>query len=903
VGNHPGLPGPRSQDPAKPKSDTIPPADTRTPSLSTDLSKGSMMIVDRRINPADEALARGECLPIPRVPSTQNGGGMSTKRTFFISRTGVDRHWAELIASVVKDAGHEAIHQDEHFGIGESFSHNMMLAAESDCTIAVLSPAYFRSEHCLAELHAALASDPIGMHGRIMPVLVAPCELPRLLGHLAYLDLVGAGDDTARKRFLDALLKHGKLDRSKLLLHGRTRRVVEQANRNRSAMLEKVRNIWITGFLQKSLTYETRILLGLSERPEAVARPLDLLVQRPDQGERPLPPGTQVVKVFDEMGQALLILGAPGSGKTTLLLELTSDLLERATHDPEHPIPVVFPLSTWAQSRKPLADWLVDELNLRYDINVKISQEWVEADQVLPLLDGLDEVTAEHRAACVEAINTFRHAHGLLPVVISSRTTDYKTLPALLRLQGAIVVQPLTHHQVDSYLTDIGLTGEIVSRAIRDDPTLSELLDTPLMLSIVTVAYADPSGSQPQMSGTIEERRDRLFGAYVKTMFRRRSTERRYTPEQTVNWLGWLGRQMIEHEQTVFYVERVQYNWLPPRHRAWPLRVCYCLVAGLTLGFVGGVFEWAVLSVAGLLEILRRYWELGRTDGLTASVIVGTLSVVSVYGILTGCGVGCLGVVVGLLDATLNKTIKLAETIEFSLLNVIKYSFIKFTRFIFYAMLVGFISAFSLASAALEVVRGPAYGLLLGLLWGVGFGLVCGLLGLIIGLLILLSKGFSVNEIETRAIPNQGIHLSARNALVSGLLSALSVTLLFATAFSLITYIFNKSPIELLNGLVGGLLFGSFVGLASALAVGLKAGGLACLKHLAFRLLLVRNGFSPWNYVKFLDYAAGRILLRKVGGGYAFIHRMLLEYFATRYVEPSTEMKPFAKPFSMEMEV
>jgi hypothetical protein len=28
------------------------------------------------------------------------------------------------------------------------------------------------------------------------------------------------------------------------------------------------------------------------------------------------------------------------------------------------------------------------------------------------------------------------------------------------------------------------------------------------------------------------------------------------------------------------------------------------------------------------------------------------------------------------------------------------------------------------------------------------------------------------------------------------------------------------------------------------------------------------------------DYASEQVLLRKVGGGYIFIHRMLLEYFA-----------------------
>jgi len=44
---------------------------------------------------------------------------------------------------------------------------------------------------------------------------------------------------------------------------------------------------------------------------------------------------------------------------------------------------------------------------------------------------------------------------------------------------------------------------------------------------------------------------------------------------------------------------------------------------------------------------------------------------------------------------------------------------------------------------------------------------------------------------------------------------------------------------------------------------------------------------APLHYVHFLDYAAGRIFLRKVGGGYIFVHRLLLEYFAS--LEPEEE--------------
>jgi hypothetical protein len=39
-----------------------------------------------------------------------------------------------------------------------------------------------------------------------------------------------------------------------------------------------------------------------------------------------------------------------------------------------------------------------------------------------------------------------------------------------------------------------------------------------------------------------------------------------------------------------------------------------------------------------------------------------------------------------------------------------------------------------------------------------------------------------------------------------------------------------------------------------------------------------------------------RILLRKVGGGYMFIHRMLMEWFAARNVEPGTMTKKDLSP-------
>jgi hypothetical protein len=56
----------------------------------------------------------------------------------------------------------------------------------------------------------------------------------------------------------------------------------EQFRRNRRQMLEKVRLIWIKGLLEPSLYQFAHVELGLETRPDAVVRPFDILVQRPE---------------------------------------------------------------------------------------------------------------------------------------------------------------------------------------------------------------------------------------------------------------------------------------------------------------------------------------------------------------------------------------------------------------------------------------------------------------------------------------------------------------------------------------------------------------------------------------------------------------------------------------------
>ena len=66
-----------------------------------------------------------------------------------------------------------------------------------------------------------------------------------------------------------------------------------------------------------------------------------------------------------------------------------------------------------------------------------------------------------------------------------------------------------------------------------------------------------------------------------------------------------------------------------------------------------------------------------------------------------------------------------------------------------------------------------------------------------------------------------------------------------------------------------------------ALQILLAYGGIAVIEHYLLRWYLWRDGDPPLNLVSFLDYATERIFLRKIGGGYMFSHRLLLDHFAS----------------------
>ena len=387
------------------------------------------------------------------------------------------------------------------------------------------------------------------------------------------------------------------------------------------------------------------------------------------------------------------------------------------------------------------------------------------------------------------------------------------------------------------------------------------------------------------------ERRDHLFESYVNQMLRRRAADPCYTADQTGHWLTWMAHQMDSHGHAVFYLERLQLDWLPPMQQLIVL-ICYALGVSLFGGLVCGLgVGMGVVLVCGQFFGLGVGLRFGRNFGLIVGLGGAT-------GVLMGFGL---------------KSIKNYDIIS---VDEVNWLWSRFRHGVSDAML---------GRPVRGLIGGLVCGLYGGYLFGSLGGIFFGMLGMLYGglygglffglggclsvaLFVGMEAGLTVSEIETKADPNAGIRRSARNALrmalVGGLIFGLIFALFFGLFFGLGVWLF-LGPLGgqagwTVGGLVGGVFFGLVGGLFFGLFFGLRAGGDTYLKHIVLRFWLIRNGSTPRNYVKFLDYAADRILLRKVGGGYMFIHRMLLEYFAARYVDPSVAGTPRLSPPATE---
>jgi hypothetical protein len=193
-------------------------------------------------------------------------------------------------------------------------------------------------------------------------------------------------------------------------------------------------------------------------------------------------------------------------------------------------------------------------------------------------------------------------------------------------------------------------------------------------------------------------------------------------------------------------------------------------------------------------------------------------------------------------------------------------------------MVLGFTLAFGLLGVMSSLRSGTIERLLVGLGIGLSIGLSIGSLSWLIG---GLKSSVVKQEVSQRSYPNAGIRFSGWNAARMGLSCGLVFGGLYGIFFSVIGW-FAFTPDPSYGLTKAGIMFGSMIGVLIGLGL---YGGPVTIQHYTLRWVLKWANVLPYAFqnrrlVAFLDAMHDRILLRRVGGGWMFVHRSLLEHFA-----------------------
>jgi hypothetical protein len=706
-----------------------------------------------------------------------------------------------------------------------------------------------------------------------------------------FLDRVRTAHVVSEFRDADELATRVAVDLHKWLLARKLRGALDDADRDLAAVAGRVRQSWIKGVLERAVTDERRIQLGTAMASEAVAAAWSRHVTVMD-GDNVVTTAADdpIASIFDDASRSLLILGAPGSGKTMTLLELTRDLLHFYEARIEQSIPVVLSLASWQPTPDGFAGWAIRELRSQYFVPRDVALRWLAEGRLYLMLDGLDEVPGDSRAACVEAVNTFVRDGRTAGIAVTCRLEEYERLETRFAFYGAIRLLPLDDDRITRYFEALGPGSEALRQRVAGDEELHELARSPLMLNVMTAAIQS-APVQDLRRAPADSLRDRLFALYVSGMFRRRQVP----PDKqrkTLQWLSWLAAEMRRNSWALFSLDRFQ----PRLLESTASLVAYSLLVWtITLGGVGAlaaaeVSGWGplVAVVCGFAAVdvvrLRTTDAVANLGGVHARRaryglwLILYLLVPLTMAWLAGDDpdAGFLAIVLGAFTAFRLASRGCDDDVQ--LLDQVGWAWSGALRGAVLAMVIVSL-LFQIGCATFEIFGEPD--------WSDFFrGLRVWWAHVIAapGAIVTMPVSFFAEFLDPGWIAA---------AVVGGLMGGMTVRVSSGPA-----HVYSRFRATALRMLIGGGCFGVVVGMvvgSSETSTVLEVipvilayaplgfiwfGGVELIRHLAVRVVLAVTRRFPFASVRVLEDAAGLALVRRVGAGYGFMHRLLLDHLA-----------------------
>jgi hypothetical protein len=332
----------------------------------------------------------------------------------------------------------------------------------------------------------------------------------------------------------------------------------------------------------------------------------------------------------------LVILGEAGMGKTTVAVLLLRELLEHPV-EPE-PVPVLFAITDFDPATDEIRDWIARKIGSSYPAlradtyGPTAIRELIRARQVLPVLDGLDEMPADIRLQVIGALNTA----AADPVILTCRTAEYASAIAdveVLRSAAVIEPDPLSARDIAAFLkaclppaaAQSGSWAAVLShlRTHASGP-LATALATPFTLWLIRQVYitarADPTPlldrtRYPTAETIRRHLLDRLIPAVIAANPpSRRSGDtnahpfrprRHWEAEYACRWLGYLARAYPSHDLAWWHLRDAATPRSVALTRAVGGGIIVALVAALPLSFSGAPAKGLALGpVLGLTYLL-----------------------------------------------------------------------------------------------------------------------------------------------------------------------------------------------------------------------------------------------------------------------------------------------------------
>ncbi|GAA0674233.1 NACHT domain-containing protein [Kitasatospora atroaurantiaca] len=607
----------------------------------------------------------------------------------------------------------------------------------------------------------------------------------------------------------------------------------------------------------------------------------------------------------------LVVLGRAGSGKSILTIRFVLDFLEtRAFSDP---VPVIFSVGSWDPTATALRDWLIGRLlrdhphlARRVPSGVTLAAALVDADLILPVLDGFDEIAEGLRREALEELNATS-----LPLVLTSRRGEFAEAVLAARtplvLAAGIELTDLTLDDLAAYLPRTarpvarddgdgdgepeavweGVLTELRAQETPASRILARVLSTPLMVILARTMYSETQDRHPSelLNSTkfpaehlLEEH---LLAGFVPTVYRRRAPEqvvgsrpggqRNWDPELAQRWLGYLAHHLVRLDR-----DRQDLAWwqIADSLRRSTRIATVVLVSALCIAGA----DWVVgllVTPLGFSEVLVQGALLGPVAGLAFG---------SVYGVMAAFGGGVF--------EPARVRLRLPRAHDSIGRGPVRTFTTRFGSVLLggFVMGVGCACALTLERAlylGIPLTNGDVIeGTLINML---AFGLIFGsAAGLVFGLMAVLEAPLDV----TFAATPMGL-LSSNRATVSGQILVLvpMLTLAIAGGGRLVVELLQSFLGPMNWGLSDGLFIGAVGGLGGALSYVLSFTAWGQWVVLS-RIWLPLTGKLPWNMVTFLDDAYRKGVLRQTGAVYQFRHIRLQHHLGHSFRQQQSNYAP-----------